>query len=161
VAQALVIYGLGRLDQDADLLPAFLIAAHLLLVPFLVKNFSLWGVRLIAAGLALNILAMSLNGGLMPVGPEAVEAVGRHEGVEFDSGEYIPSTKNVFLYPGETRAVFLSDAIILPVPRPFTRAVSAGDVVIAAGVAVGAVELISRYRRSARSATWPVGWSAG
>jgi hypothetical protein len=154
-AQSLVIYGLGRWDQDADLLPALLFAAHLLLVPFLIKNFSLWGVRLLSAGLALNLLAMSLNGGLMPVGPEAVDAVGRHEGVELTRGEYIPSTKNVFLEPSETRAAFLSDSIILPIPRPLTRAVSPGDIVIAAGLLAGAAELLVRYRRMNQGDT---GW---
>lgn len=157
VAQSLAIYGLGRLDQGADLLPACLFAAHVLLVPFLVKNLSSWGVRLIAAGLALNMLVMALNGGLMPVGPAAVDAVGRHETVVFDSGEYIPRTKNVFLLPSDTRAAFLSDAIILPLPRPYKRAVSAGDVFIAAGVTVAAAEIFLRYRQSTKSRTWQAG----
>jgi hypothetical protein len=45
----------------------------------------------------------------------------------------------------------------LPVPRPYKRAVSAGDIAIAAGVCVAAAEIFLRQRRNAGAVTWRPG----
>jgi len=84
-------------------------------------NFSYWGIRLISVGLALNLLVMVLNGGLMPVNAQTVDAVGRHDVKDLRVGEPIPGTKNVLLNAGDIQIPELSDAIILPLPKPFTK----------------------------------------
>jgi hypothetical protein len=146
-AQALVIYGLGTADRSGALVALLLVPAHLLLLPFLLRNFSLWGIRLITIGFALNLLVMSANGGLMPVDSNAVQAVGRHDAATLALGEHIPRTKNVYQDRSQTTLADLSDAIILPVPPPFTRAVSPGDIIITAGIGLVAVQLFAARRR--------------
>jgi len=149
-AEIAVMHGLGSLDREGRLVAILLPAAHLLLLPFLFRNFALWGIRLITVGLVLNLSVMALNGGLMPVDHAAIEAVGRHDVQRLKPGDYVPGTKNVYQPRAQTRVDELSDAIILPIPRPFTRAVSPGDLFVILGVATVSVELLLRHRRSQR-----------
>lgn len=142
--QAALIYGLASLGDAREWLPLLLPAAHLLLLPFLLRNLSFWGIRLIILGLLLNLAAMAANGGLMPVEGSAVEAVGRHQAGELQVGSHIPGSKNVLLTREDVRLRELSDILVLPVPRPFTRAVSAGDLFVFAGVVVAYSEVIRR-----------------
>lgn len=151
VAQASLIYGADAFGSLDRLLPVLLPAAHLLLIPFLLSNFSFWGVRLIALGLALNVLVMAANGGLMPVTTEAVDTVGRHEPESLVVGSHIEGTKNVYLYEEDVRLAILSDRLILPLPKPFTRAASMGDVAIVLGIALACVEAVRRIRLFPRS----------
>src|SRR3990170_7480554 len=90
VAQVALIYGLASSSSGKSWLPLLLPIAHLLLLPFLLRNLSFWGIRLILFGLILNLTAMAANGGLMPVDPAAVEAVGIQELQDLQFGEPIP-----------------------------------------------------------------------
>ena len=127
--QLLVIHAL-----DGTALRVALPLVHVLLLPFLFANLRLFGVRLVMLGLALNLLVISLNGGLMPVEQGAVAAVGKHTNVDLSVGEHIAGSKNVLLERQDVRLRALSDVILLPLPRPYTRAVSAGDLVIVVGI---------------------------
>jgi hypothetical protein len=148
IAEVAVIYLIGSSPEGRAWMPVLLPAAHLLLVPFLIRNFSFWGARVILMGLGLNLIVMAVNGGLMPVGPRAVEAIGKHNLDELPLGDPIPGSKNVLLEPDQTHAQWLSDAIVLPIPRPYKRAVSVGDLVVFGGVAATFVEVTRRYRQS-------------
>lgn len=143
-AQIALIYGVGSSEQGRAWLPLLLPAAHLLLLPFLLRNLSFWGIRLILLGLLLNLSVMVANGGLMPVDPGAVEAVGRQELQDLQFGEPIPRSKNVLLEPDDIHLRDLSDTILLPLPKPFTRVVSAGDLFVLAGVVLAYTEVIRR-----------------
>src|SRR3972149_6564412 len=81
-SQVALIYGVSSSEQGRAWLPLLLPAAHLLLLPFLLRNLSFWGIRLILLGLLLNLAAMLANGGLMPIERSAVEAVGRYQPAE-------------------------------------------------------------------------------
>lgn len=140
LAQAIAIYPLSDLGGDRVVLPIVLLGSHLLLVPFFFHNWGYTGIRIVALGLALNASVMVVNGGLMPVAPDAVQAVGRHQPGELQAGERIPRTKNVLLHPGDTRLRLLSDVLIVPLPKPATRAVSIGDLFIIAGAIWALVE---------------------
>ena len=142
--QVAVIYGLVPMGDDRYWLPLLLPLAHVLLLPFLLRNLSFWGIRLILLGLLLNLTAMAANGGLMPVEGSAVEAVGRHEVGELEVGSPVPGSKNVLLAREDIRLRELSDILVLPVPRPFTRAASVGDFFVFAGVAVAFSEVVRR-----------------
>jgi len=120
----------------ASILPYALPAAHILLLPFLLLNLRFIGTRLILAGFMLNLLAMVANGGLMPVEMSAVEAVGKHDNQELIVGDHIDGSKNVLLARDDVRLRGLTDVILLPVPQPFTRAISLGDIAIVVGLAV-------------------------
>jgi hypothetical protein len=118
--------------------------AHLLLVPFLWRNWSFWGCRLVAVGLILNLVAMVSNGGLMPVNAAAVLAVGRNQPSELTHGMAIPGTKNYFAGDEGVRFKFLADDIIVALPVVGTKAVSAGDLFALAGGLILYVEGTTR-----------------
>jgi catalase (peroxidase I) len=110
----------------------------------LLRNLPFWGIRLIFLGLLLNLTAMFANGGLMPVERSAVEAVGRHQVGDLQIGAHIPGSKNVLLNPQDVRLRELSDILVVPIPRPFTRAVSVGDLFVLAGVVITFGEVVRR-----------------
>ena len=147
VAEAAVLYFIGSSQESRSWMPILLPAAHLLLVPFLIRNLSFWGARMILLGLGLNLIVMAANGGLMPVAPPVVEAIGKHSVDELRMGDPIPGSKNVLLERDQTHAQWLSDAIVLPIPRPYKRAVSVGDLAVFGGVALTFVEITRRYRQ--------------
>ncbi|HEU4759718.1 MAG TPA: DUF5317 family protein [Dehalococcoidia bacterium] len=146
LVQVAVVYGLGSLNGSRSWFPLLVALAHFLLLPFLLRNLSFWGIRLVLVGLVLNLTAMLANGGLMPVDGGAVNAVGgsRAEGIE--AGAPIPRTKNVLLPADAIRLRELSDRLVLPVPKPFTRAVSLGDILVVAGVAITGGEILIRAK---------------
>ncbi len=144
VVQAALIYGLASLGGARQWLPFLLPAAHLLLLPFLLRNLSFWGIKLVLVGLLLNLTAMLANGGLMPVEGPAVEAVGGHEVRDLQLGAHIPGSKNVLLDPQDVRLRELSDILVVPIPRPFTRAISVGDLFVLAGVVITFGEVVRR-----------------
>ena len=126
-----------------------------LLLVFALRNSHLWGVRLMAVGLFLNLLAISSNGGLMPVSPEDVADVNmldRIEGVQL--GEPVPGSKGVLMAPGEARLWFLSDTIVFPPHSPVARVVSVGDLLVLGGVVIACGEVIGR-RKGWRSPRQP------
>jgi len=124
-----------------------------LLLVFALRNRHLWGIRVMAAGFLLNLLAMSFNGGLMPVSPEQIASVNlldRIEGVQL--GEPVPGSKGILMAPGEARLWFLSDIIVFPPRGPVARVLSVGDLLVLGGVVMACAEVIGRTRgwRSAR-----------
>ena len=139
--QVALVYGASRTAAAGTLLPFALPAALLLLLPFLIHNRSFWGIRLILAGLVLNLAAMTLNGGLMPVERETAARVSGDAVSELKAGAPIPGTKNVLVEKGDGQLKVLSDVIILPLPRPARRAVSAGDIAVTSGAVIALFEL--------------------
>jgi hypothetical protein len=85
-------------------------------------------------GLTLNLLVISLNGGLMPISPEMV---GRFElrPDSWEIGSRLGSGKDIVLPIAETRLWILSDRFFLPMPSwaAYPVAFSLGDVLIAIG----------------------------
>ena len=127
---------------------AGLTASALLVAVFLVRNRSLRGTGLVALGLLANALVVGANGA-MPVSLRAAALAGA-DVAAVAAGE---DPRHEPLGPG-TRLRVLAD--VLPVPLPVTRAVvSAGDVLVAAGLArlvvVGMCGPGVRSGRSSRS----------
>lgn len=149
--QAALIYGLEPVAASREWLPYLLPLAHLILLPFLIVNLWSWGVRLILIGLMLNVTVMLANGGLMPVEGRAVEAVGTRDIGGLADGEMIPRTKNVLRAADEIRLRELSDVLVVQLPKPFTRAVSPGDLLVVTGVVVAYTEILSVVRRRAEA----------
>jgi hypothetical protein len=126
-----------------------------LLLVFALGNWRLWGVRLMAVGFFLNLLAISANGGLMPVSPEQVASVNLLDRIEnVQLGEPIPGSKGVLMARGEARLWFLSDTIVFPPYSPVARVVSVGDLLVLGGLVVACAEVIAR-RKGWRSARQP------
>ena len=134
---------------------AVLPLTFVLLLVFALRNSRLWGVRLMAAGFLLNLLAISANGGLMPVSPEQVASVNladRIEGVQL--GEPVPGSKGILMAPGEAKLWFLSDIIVFPPRSPVARVLSVGDLLVLGGVVTACAEVIARSTGS-RNARQP------
>ncbi len=115
-----------------NLAAAALVSSQALLLVFAWFNRNQPGFWALGIGLALNLLVISLNGGLMPVSPEILT-------------EIFPNTSpdtwqvgmrvgwNVVLPTAATRLWWLSDHILLPAWFPIRKALSTGDVFIAGG----------------------------
>lgn len=138
--------------------PAVLVTGStLLLAIVIVRNLSVPGMRVVAAGMACNLLVIVANGGLMPVAPQSlVEArlIEHVDAVALESKR--PSAKDVVLRPENTRFVVLSDWIVTP-PVPRRKVLSVGDAVIAAGLGVVVVQAMGDARRRAQPAAIPAG----
>ena len=99
------------------------------------------GAWVIAAGIAMNVIPMAAHGGLMPVSYDTVT----HSGVfpdltEADIGRQIPNSKDIVLRPDDIRFAILSDRFVVDMPWYGRNIYSAGDVVVAAGVLLAAVQ---------------------
>ncbi len=126
-----------------------------LVLAFALRNWHLWGLRLMAAGLLLNLLAISSNGGLMPVSPEDVAAVDMLDRIEnVQLGEPIPGSKGILMAPRNARLWFLSDIIVFPPRGPVAKVVSVGDLLVLGGMITACAEVLERGRRW-RSARQP------
>ncbi len=102
----------------------------LLLIPLL-ANIRLPGMRLIAAGIALNGVAVVANGGRMPVPESTLAALGKTGTIAaLASGQSMTHG----LTTAQTWFPYLGDWIALP--PPWSAAVSLGDFILAAGVIV-------------------------
>ena len=93
---------------------------------FVFANRHLVGMPLIALGAGLNVLAISVNGGVMP----AAKARLRIAGID-TSGGFANSA--AFEHP---RLLFLGDVIPVPGPWPIGNVLSVGDLIIVAGALI-------------------------
>ena len=114
---------------------AVLVASQLLLLVFIWFNRDKVGLRILGLGLILNLLVITLNGGLMPITPETARAL--YPEVPHSAwqiGSRPGWSKNILLLAQDTRLAWLSDSILLPEWFPWTRALSPGDLFIVLGV---------------------------
>lgn len=106
---------------------------HLAILAVAWVNRDLNGMRLLAAGVALNLIVMVVNGGFMPIAPEALAQAGFAESSESVAlHTRRPASKGFVLTRDETMLWWLSD--IIAFRFPIQTVVSIGDVLIAAGI---------------------------
>jgi hypothetical protein len=86
------------------------------------RNLHIRGVRLVVAGMSLNLAAVVANGGRMPVLPDAMRAAGHEYGVRMNS-----------VAAPDPRLDWLVDRWAAPDWVPLANVFSVGDVVIALG----------------------------
>ena len=144
--QLLVIKGI---DSHTGLLLGGLWLSHLLLIVVVAANWRFWSIRILGLGLVLNLVAMGVNGGLMPVTPETLDEAGlSHLATEIEIGDHIPGTKDVLFERSSVRLYPITD--ILVVSFPSSRAYSPGDVLVFLGFVAVLVELAGRACRRKR-----------
>ncbi len=114
------LFGLGTNSTKVIYLASMLCAALALAL-----NWKLPGLPWVAAGLGLNLLVITVNGGFMPVLPAAREFAG--------GGALDTRDNNVVPMTFDTKLWFLGDILPLPAWLPFTNVFSLGDVLIAFG----------------------------
>ena len=119
----------------ASLASLVMLASYALMIVVLWTNRQLAGIPLVGVGMLLNLLVMVLNGGWMPISPDALTRLGRMDRVTSFAGvAKVRGAKNVLLTPAETRLWWLSDIFVIPAPFPVPSAFSVGDILIAMGV---------------------------
>jgi hypothetical protein len=106
------------------------IAVYVIGILFLYLNRNNHGFILILIGVFLNFLVMVVNGGRMPVSPDAAVVV---------DPMYLEATKNSLyakhqILNQSTKLGFLADIIPLSSPYPRTQVISIGDVIMNIGV---------------------------
>ena len=110
-----------------------LIASMTLLLVFCWVNRRLSGVRLLALGLAINLLVIVANGGFMPISPQTASRLVLPETLaRFVIGDRF-GYKDILLLPVQTRLIWLSDFLLPPEGFPYQVAFSLGDLFVAAG----------------------------
>jgi hypothetical protein len=118
-----------------DLAAAILVSSQALLLAFAWFNRAQPGFWALGLGLALNLLVIALNGGLMPISPEALSRLMPDASpVAWRIGRRLGNGKDVILPIAATRLWWLGDRFLPPRWFPYQVAFSLGDVFIAGGV---------------------------
>ena len=130
-------FGLSAPSSFVELKKALLVLSYVLLLWALSRNLHLWCMRILALGTVLNFAAIVVNGGLMPVSPEARLQAGMTAIVESGFGKVLPEGTGVLLPVEQTNLWFLSDII----PISLVGGVfSPGDVLIGIGLLIFVLE---------------------
>jgi hypothetical protein len=122
------------------------VASYALAAVFVIANRRLAGMRVLALGATLNLIAILANNGVMPASRSALRTAG------------MLTNSTVFLNSAavtHARLLFLGDIVPVPHAVPFANVYSVGDVCIAIGVAIAVHGLAGsrlvprRYRAAA------------
>jgi hypothetical protein len=103
------------------------VGSYALVAVFVIANWSLPGMRLLALGATLNLTAIVANHGVMPASRSAL----RTAGMAAASPEFLNSA--AVAHP---RLLFFGDILAVPQQVPLANVYSIGDVFIAIGVAI-------------------------
>ncbi len=114
---------------------ALLVGAYPVGAVFLAANWHLPGMPLVALGAALNLLSISVNGGVMPASPSALTGAG----LELEPGFHNSTAL------ADPQLAFLGDVFYLPASWPLSNVFSVGDILIALGI-MWALHRICRSR---------------
>ena len=113
-------------ERVGDLGPVLYVASTVLVVAAVIRNRALPGMVVVIAGAACNLAAIVANGGYMPAGRSALEALGYvAPTTTYSNSSLVPDPA---LWP-------LTDILALPAWLPWTNIFSVGDVLIGAGIA--------------------------
>jgi hypothetical protein len=133
VGLALQIVPVPSMDGQADhwLAVGLLISSYVVLLVFVALNRRLPGFSLIALGFGLNVLVISVNGG-MPVSDRALrQAYGPAYGDTLEELQGAGGAKHHLQRPDD---VLLPLADVIPVGAPVRQVFSVGDLVALAGI---------------------------
>jgi len=113
---------------------AGLILSQVLLLVFCWLNRRLAGIWLLALGLALNLLVISANGGLMPISPQTASALLPANVLShLQIGGRFGYGKDILLTTEKTNLAWLADRFLLPSWSSYQVAFSLGDILVASG----------------------------
>jgi hypothetical protein len=131
-------------DSFVELKKILLIISYLLLIGAVIRNLHFNSMKLILTGVLLNFIAIVVNGGLMPVSPEARSFAGMAELGSFWLGKMTPGGTGILLSVDHTRLWVITD--IIPW-RSFRAVFSIGDIVLGAGLILLCLEIIILNRK--------------
>jgi hypothetical protein len=140
----LVLFSEAVTRVVGDLGPVLYVASTALVLAAVVRNRAIPGIPVVVAGAACNFAAIITNGGFMPAGRGALEALGKGVPTAYSNSSAVPDPA---LWP-------LTDIFALPGWLPAANIFSAGDVLIGIGIALTIV-LAMRRSPAARGAQAP------
>jgi hypothetical protein len=123
-----------RTQISGNLVSILLVSSLIILLAFSLLNIHKISFLPITLGFLLNFLVIMLNGGLMPISPDAVRTLLPGQDAQWVVGQRLGYGKDIILQPEMTRLWFLSDRFMLPDWLQYPVAFSLGDVFIAIGV---------------------------
>lgn len=113
--------------------PLFYVMSFLLLLSVLYQNSHIKGMKIIFLGIFINLLAITMNGGQMPVAPGALNKAGLDTLYEtVKSGNYV--THTLMTESDNIIAKIAGDIIPITPPHPRPRVISIGDIVMTIGI---------------------------
>lgn len=111
-----------------------MIVSYTLILAVVWRNRALPGMWVMGAGFLSNFGVMLLNGGYMPITPEALEQVGHsRRALSPEMGARVMATKDIVLPREATTLWWLSDIFVIAPPFPIPSVFSLGDALIALG----------------------------
>jgi len=148
-AQVVVIRSVGRdWGWEAQLHPALIFGAYLLILAGLWRNRQIPGMLLVFLGFTFNFVTIAANGGAMPVTYKVLQDSGQAYLVNGpQSGQYVSRSKDILLTRDEARLWPLTDVLITP--PPVRRAISVGDLMTLAGIGLVWVGAMRRQEEPA------------
>ena len=136
--QLLLMYG-PWLDKPSTrgIASGLMLFSYLPLLLFVWLNKDLPGLKLVGLGLLSNLMVIGLNGGFMPITPDALARVGFDiTDPALSPGSHVGNSKDMVLLREETRLWLLSDIFASPRILPWLFVFSIGDVITSIGVFV-------------------------
>ncbi|MDO8670378.1 MAG: DUF5317 family protein [Dehalococcoidia bacterium] len=123
----------GRYEFPA----VIIIISYVMALAWVIANQQLGGIRLIGLGLLLNLVVIVANGGFMPISPEAANDMGLlSQGLAYETGTRVASSKDILLEPESTTLWALSDIFVPGRYIPVRTIFSIGDAIAAVGLFV-------------------------
>ncbi len=148
VVQLLIFTARGE-SLLGPLLPVIYVLTLGALLVFLFVNRAVFGMPILMAGLVLNLLVISVNGGRMPADPNALIASGQPSRAEILVRD--GSAANCVLMSEETRLNMLGDRIVFPFLGAMGAAYSIGDLVAMMGEAVLVYGMVRQRGKAEKS----------
>ncbi|HED04590.1 MAG TPA: hypothetical protein ENI60_07490 [Candidatus Fraserbacteria bacterium] len=121
------------------------LGSYLLLLFFVGLNWHEWGILAMGAGMALNLLVITLNGGYMPTTVAGLQAAGRVGAAAKLAG--LGHYGNNTVIVASSQLVWLSDIFHTPAWLPGANVFSLGDLLLALGL-IGFLQAKMRAGRS-------------
>jgi len=123
--------------QRISIQQALFLLSHLLLLGLVWRNWHLPGIRIVGMGVVCNLLVIAVNGGLMPITPEALVRINPGSTLaQWPISAHYGYSKDIILLKENVRLWALSDVLVIPPPFPRPTAFSLGDLLIAVGIVV-------------------------
>lgn len=148
VARLIAVLLTGRMPPSVPLCTAVYLISYALLLYGLYLNFAIPEFRVIALGSFLNFLVIVVNGGRMPVLPQAIDPLEPSNAVLFSNASLTHQ-----IIDSSTRLVFLCDIFKFSFLQRTPKAFSLGDALMVAGL----VPFIIRGMKGRFSSTGPRG----
>jgi hypothetical protein len=147
ILQFAIFFLQGRYEALTQYSGYIFMAVYAVGLVFLFLNRNHTGFKLIITGVFLNFIVMALNGGVMPVSPEAAKVLGGTFLEDLQNNDIV--YKHAMLMDS-TKLPFLGDIIPLTAPYPREQVISIGDIIMNIGIFMFLQSIMVTSKQSAK-----------